>query len=227
MSFAIARCRILATVAASFLAPAPGFAAGNTFTNRSAFTAAVSSSTNIDFEAIVPAGGHPDYSTAAGLTISSVHFVGAVTPLGDIVDYFLSVAGGPSWNGTAILAGPFGYHVRAADSGVAEGAGESAHRRAPRPSCRSRSRTVRPRREAYGCAWSSAASRPTSGCTPPGPRQYQLHRAERDAGRGRTPALFGTGSSQTFTFQFSHPSGWRNLGVGNVLINNALDGRHA
>ncbi len=32
------------------------------------------------------------------------------------------------------------------------------------------------------------------------------------------------GSSQTFTFQFSHTAGWQALGVVNVLINTALDG---
>jgi uncharacterized repeat protein (TIGR01451 family) len=42
---------------------------------------------------------------------------------------------------------------------------------------------------------------------------------------GQPPS--GTGSSQTFTFQFSHPRGWQNLGVLNVLINSALDGRRA
>lgn len=43
---------------------------------------------------------------------------------------------------------------------------------------------------------------------------------------GGTPAS-GTGSNQTFTFQFSHPSGYQNLDVVNILINNALDGRNA
>jgi uncharacterized repeat protein (TIGR01451 family) len=42
---------------------------------------------------------------------------------------------------------------------------------------------------------------------------------------GSVPAS-GTGSSQTFTFQFSHPFGYQNLGVVNVLINKALDGRN-
>jgi uncharacterized repeat protein (TIGR01451 family) len=37
----------------------------------------------------------------------------------------------------------------------------------------------------------------------------------------------GAGASQTFTFQFSDPNGYQNLGVVNVLINNFLDGRHA
>jgi uncharacterized repeat protein (TIGR01451 family) len=36
----------------------------------------------------------------------------------------------------------------------------------------------------------------------------------------------GSGTSQSFVFQFSHPGGWQNLGVVNILINNALDGRH-
>jgi hypothetical protein len=43
---------------------------------------------------------------------------------------------------------------------------------------------------------------------------------------GGTPA-FGTGSSQSFTFQFSHIAGYRNLEVVNVLISSALDGRSA
>jgi len=37
----------------------------------------------------------------------------------------------------------------------------------------------------------------------------------------------GTGGSQSFSFQFSHPNGYQNLGVANVLINSALDGRKA
>jgi len=37
----------------------------------------------------------------------------------------------------------------------------------------------------------------------------------------------GSANSQTFTFQFSNPAGYQNLGVVNVLINNALDGRSA
>jgi len=43
---------------------------------------------------------------------------------------------------------------------------------------------------------------------------------------GGTPA-FGTGNNQSFTFQFSNPSGFQNLGVVNVLINSAIDGRVA
>jgi hypothetical protein len=37
----------------------------------------------------------------------------------------------------------------------------------------------------------------------------------------------GTGSTQTFTATFSHPNGWQNLGVVNILINSALDAKHA
>ncbi len=37
----------------------------------------------------------------------------------------------------------------------------------------------------------------------------------------------GSGLSQTFTFTFSDPNGWENLGVVNILINNFLDGRYA
>ena len=37
----------------------------------------------------------------------------------------------------------------------------------------------------------------------------------------------GSGATQTFTFQFSEPTGYQNLGVVNVLINNVLDGRSA
>jgi len=43
---------------------------------------------------------------------------------------------------------------------------------------------------------------------------------------GGTPAS-GSGGAQSFTFQFSDPSRYQNLGVVNVLINNFLDGRHA
>jgi uncharacterized repeat protein (TIGR01451 family) len=43
---------------------------------------------------------------------------------------------------------------------------------------------------------------------------------------GSTPAA-GSGSSQSFTFRFSHPSGYQYLNVVNVLINNFLDGRNA
>jgi hypothetical protein len=37
----------------------------------------------------------------------------------------------------------------------------------------------------------------------------------------------GVGNSQTFTIQFSHPNGYTNLGVVDVLINNFLDARNA
>jgi virginiamycin B lyase len=37
----------------------------------------------------------------------------------------------------------------------------------------------------------------------------------------------GTGNSQSFTFQFSHPNGWQNLGIVNILVSNALDARNA
>ncbi len=43
---------------------------------------------------------------------------------------------------------------------------------------------------------------------------------------GQTPAS-GSGNTQNFTFQFSHPSGFQNLGVVNILINNFLDGLKA
>lgn len=36
-----------------------------------------------------------------------------------------------------------------------------------------------------------------------------------------------SGASQSFTFQFSDPDGYQDLGVLNVLVNSALDGRHA
>ena len=38
---------------------------------------------------------------------------------------------------------------------------------------------------------------------------------------------FGNTANQSFVFQFSDADGWQDLGVLNVLINNALDGRHA
>jgi len=40
-------------------------------------------------------------------------------------------------------------------------------------------------------------------------------------------SLAGTGSSQTFTFTFSDPSGWQSLGVVDILINRFLNGSHA
>jgi len=43
---------------------------------------------------------------------------------------------------------------------------------------------------------------------------------------GDQPAS-GAGSNQPFTFQFSHPDGYLNLGVVDVLINSVLDARHA
>ena len=39
--------------------------------------------------------------------------------------------------------------------------------------------------------------------------------------------LSGTGNAQTFTFQFSHPSGWQNLAVVNMLVNNVVNASHA
>ena len=38
---------------------------------------------------------------------------------------------------------------------------------------------------------------------------------------------YGSALAHTFTFLFSDPDGWQNLGVVNVLINNFLDGRNA
>jgi len=43
---------------------------------------------------------------------------------------------------------------------------------------------------------------------------------------GETPSSAG-GITQTLTFQFSHPSGYQNLGVVNALISGSLDGRNA
>jgi hypothetical protein len=43
---------------------------------------------------------------------------------------------------------------------------------------------------------------------------------------GVVPAS-GSAASQTFTFTFTHPEGYQNLGVVNVLINDFLDGRYA
>jgi hypothetical protein len=43
---------------------------------------------------------------------------------------------------------------------------------------------------------------------------------------GTAPAS-GAGSSKDFAFQFAHGSGWENLSVVNVLIDNFLDGRRA
>jgi uncharacterized repeat protein (TIGR01451 family) len=37
----------------------------------------------------------------------------------------------------------------------------------------------------------------------------------------------GSGMSQTFTFTFSDAAGWQKLGVQDILVNSALDGRHA
>jgi matrixin len=37
----------------------------------------------------------------------------------------------------------------------------------------------------------------------------------------------GSGVSQAYTFTFSHTSGWQNLGVVNILINDSLDGYNA
>jgi hypothetical protein len=42
-----------------------------------------------------------------------------------------------------------------------------------------------------------------------------------------TAPVAGSGSSKTFTLRFSHPGGFQNLGVLNVLINKALDGGRA
>jgi hypothetical protein len=44
---------------------------------------------------------------------------------------------------------------------------------------------------------------------------------------GTLSPVAGEGSNQTFSFSFSHPQGWQNLNVVNVLINDVLDGRRA
>lgn len=43
---------------------------------------------------------------------------------------------------------------------------------------------------------------------------------------GMSPARTST-SSQTYTFTFTDASGWQDIGVTNILINSAIDGRHA
>jgi hypothetical protein len=46
------------------------------YTDRGSFIAATNSSTNIDFEGLVPSGSYVFYNTPIGLTISGVKFVG-------------------------------------------------------------------------------------------------------------------------------------------------------
>ena len=43
---------------------------------------------------------------------------------------------------------------------------------------------------------------------------------------GVTPANF-TGLTQTLTFTFTNTNGWQDIAVANILINTAIDGRHA
>ena len=38
---------------------------------------------------------------------------------------------------------------------------------------------------------------------------------------------FGSGDANLITAVFSHPGGWSSLGVVNLLVNSALDGRNA
>ena len=38
---------------------------------------------------------------------------------------------------------------------------------------------------------------------------------------------FGSGDANSITATFSHPGGWASLGVVNILVNSALDGRNA
>lgn len=49
------------------------------YTDKTAFTSATTTKSTIDFEGIAPAGGFSDFSTAAGLTLGGVTFVGPRT----------------------------------------------------------------------------------------------------------------------------------------------------
>ena len=61
----------------------------------------------------------------------------------------------------------------------------------------------------------------------------RLSRVVANANAGQPPAVIGAtpgsggGSNQSWVFTFSDPSGWQNLGVANVLVNNFIDGRSA
>ncbi|MEO8026645.1 MAG: BACON domain-containing carbohydrate-binding protein [Bryobacteraceae bacterium] len=68
-------------------------------------------------------------------------------------------------------------------------------------------------RNAGGSSVSSVWSFTTAGTAPPAPN-------------GVSPAS-GNTLSQKLTFTFTDPRGWQDLGVVNILINNALDGRQA
>jgi len=56
---------------------------------------------------------------------------------------------------------------------------------------------------------------------------YTVNQAEGAARTGGANPSAGSALNQTLTFTFSDPTGWQNLGIVNVLIDNFLDGRHA
>jgi len=62
---------------------------------------------------------------------------------------------------------------------------------------------------------------------------YSVMRVDLEAGSPPVPwpssviPAAGSGMSESFTFTFSDSAGWQNLGVVDVLINNALDGRQS
>ena len=60
-----------------------------------------------------------------------------------------------------------------------------------------------------------------------GGQTYTVNQAEGAARTESASPGAGSTMNQTLTFTFSDPTGWQNLGVVNILINNFLDGRHA
>jgi hypothetical protein len=71
---------------------APAEAQTTTFTSRAAWDAAVGPHVTINFEGIAPANGVQDFP--AGLSVSGVTFLGAVTPFNDSNVRFLEVQDG-------------------------------------------------------------------------------------------------------------------------------------
>jgi hypothetical protein len=89
------------------------------FSNKATWLAATAVSGTIDFEGIAPAGGTSDFSTAAGLTLGGVTFLGQIqsldcsingcTPFSSGHQLFVSAPGGfdgLDWGSGGFLVGP-------------------------------------------------------------------------------------------------------------------------
>jgi hypothetical protein len=106
-----------------FVAVLPSRGSVILFSNKAAWLSATTVSGTIDFEGIAPGGGTSDFSTAAGLTLDGVNFLGQTeridctipggcSPIGSGYQLFVSSPGGfdgLDWGSGGFLVGPLNF----------------------------------------------------------------------------------------------------------------------